>query len=199
MKRQLFPAVVLFFVPFLFSCSTPAGPEGNKPEEDSIVMTRAPRRDLKTDCRQLRREARRMDSTLLKQTEIDKNLGIKAIKAFTRLAYECPDDSVSPIYLIKAAQVAQAIRNVPQAKTALDKCIADYPNFKDRPAALFLLAQLYDETTYLNNELEAKKLYQKIIDEYPKSPWADNAKGALKFIGKSDKQIIEELEKKQKK
>jgi TolA-binding protein len=78
----------------------------------------------------------------------------------------------------------------------LDKCIADYPSFKNRAAALFLLAQLYDEPGYLNDEQEAKKLYQKIIDEHPKSDWASSAKGALSFIGKSDQQIMEELKKK---
>jgi TolA-binding protein len=102
---------------------------------------------------------------------------------------------LSPVYLVKTAQIAQAINNIPQAKVVLDKCIADYPNFKNRPAALFLLAQLYDEPTYLNNEQEAKLLYQKIIDEHPKSDWAQSAKGAIKFIGMSDNQIMEQLKK----
>lgn len=192
MRAIFFPGIVFFLV--LFSCSAPAERQ-NKPEEDSLAASPTPKNFI-TNCRLLHREALRMDSILLRETEIHKALGIKAIKAFTGLAYECPEDSLSPVFLIKTAQVAQAIQNVPQAKTALDKCIADYPNFKDRPAALFLLATLYDEATYLNNEQEAKTLYQKIVDEYPKSPWADNAKGALKFIGKSDRQIMEELKKK---
>jgi outer membrane protein assembly factor BamD (BamD/ComL family) len=137
-----------------------------------------------------------MDSVLLTQTEMDSNAANKAIRAFTDFAFYCSNDTLSPVYLVKTAQIAQAINNIPQAKVVLDKCIADYPNFKNRPVALFLLAQLYDEPTYLNNEQEAKLLYQKIIDEHPKSDWAQSAKGAIKFISLSDNQIMEQLKKK---
>ncbi len=145
------------------------------------------------DCKNYYAEAKKLDSTLLKETDLNPSLANKAIKAFTNFAYYCQADSLSPIYLIKSAQVAKAINNYPQAKIVLDKCIADYPNFKNRAAALFLLAQLYDDAGAMNNETEAQKIYQQIIIEYPKSDWAKSAKGALTFIGKSDAQIMEEL------
>ncbi|MDP1803116.1 MAG: tetratricopeptide repeat protein [Bacteroidota bacterium] len=149
-----------------------------------------------SDCKKLLAEAKKMDSILLKELEVKKDVATKGIKAFTDYAFYCANDSLCPIFLIKTAQVAQSINNIPQAKIVLDKCIADYPTSKHRPAALFLLAQLYDEATYLNDESEAKKLYQKIIDEYPKSDWAKSSQGALTFVGKSDAQIMEELKKK---
>ncbi|MDX2174648.1 MAG: tetratricopeptide repeat protein [Bacteroidota bacterium] len=150
------------------------------------------------DCKNYYTEAKKLDSILLKEIDVNPDLANKAIKAFTNFAYYCHSDSMSPVYLIKTAQVARSINNTPQAKIVLDKCIADYPNFKNRPAALFLLAQVYDEPGALNSETEAQKIYQKIIDEYPKSDWAKSAKGALTFIGKSDAQIMEELKKKKK-
>jgi len=152
-----------------------------------------------TDCKKLYAEARRMDSILLTETEINKTSATKAIKAFTDFSSYCASDSLSPVYLIKTAQVARAINNIPQAKLVLERCIETYPSFKNRPAALFLLAQLYDENTYLNNEHEAKKLYEQIINEYPKSDWAMSAKGAISFLGKSDEEILKELKKKQRK
>lgn len=151
-----------------------------------------------TSCKTLAANAAKMDSVLLKQTEIDTLSANKAMKAFTDFAYYCQSDSMSPIYLIKTAQIARAVNNIPQAKLVLDHCVNTYPSFKDRPAALFLLAQLFDEPTYLNNEFEAGKLYQKIIDEYPKSDWALSAKGALGFMGKSDAEILKELKRKNK-
>ena len=54
---------------------------------------------------------------------------------------------------------------------------------------MFMLAQLYDEDNYMNDEMKAKELYEKIISEFPKSDWAENAKAGLKYIGKSDVQI----------
>lgn len=134
-----------------------------------------------------------MDSTLLSQTELDNASANRAIKAFTDFAWYCQGDTLSPVYLIKCAQVAKAVNNIPQAKLVLDRCIGSYPGFKNRPAALFLLAQLYDEPTYLNDEHEAKQLYEKIINEYPASEWVESAKGALRFIGKSDDEIMKDL------
>lgn len=198
--RFPFPqASLLSFVFVLAACSA-ADKEanGNAAAADTLAKAKTPVSEFTADCRLLRREAFRMDSILLTHMEMDEAEARKAIEAFANLAHYCPGDSTSPVYLIKTAQVSRAINNIPQAKLALDKCIADYPNFKDRAAALFLLAQLYDEVTYLNDEQEAKILYQKIIDEHPKSSWAESAKGAIRFIGKTDEQIMEELKKKRK-
>jgi TolA-binding protein len=163
---------------------------------DSVITpsTKAP--NYLADCKSYYTEARKLDSILLKELDLNPTLANKAIKAFTNFAYYCQSDSMSPMYLIKTAQVARAINNMPQAKIVLDKCISDYPTFKNRAAALFLLAQIYDDPGALNSETEAQKIYQKIIDEHPKSDWAKSAKGALTFIGKSDAQIMEELKKK---
>lgn len=150
------------------------------------------------DCKNYYAQAKKLDSILLKEIDLNVTLANKAIKAFTDFAYYCQADSLSPMYLVKSAQVAKAINNYPQAKIVLDKCIADYPNFKNRAAALFLLAQLYDDAGVMNSETEAQKIYLQIIAEYPKSDWAKSAKGALTFIGKSDAQIMEELKRKEK-
>jgi TolA-binding protein len=199
MKVNLKCSLALFTTLFLFSCSTHQDKKNNEEKKSTVAdSTRLLEKNYLTDCKKLFAEARRMDSILLSQTEVNKSSAVAAIKAFTDFAFYCQSDSLSPVYLIKTAQVARAINNIPQAKLALDKCIETYPSFRNRPAALFLLAQLYDENTYLNNEEEAKKIYQKIIDEYPKSDWAVSAKGAISFIGKTDEEILKELKRKQK-
>jgi outer membrane protein assembly factor BamD (BamD/ComL family) len=187
-----FPAVLLLF---LFSCSTGSNDENAKAKEAKDSNYHSPKAYF-TDCKKYYAEARKMDSILLQQTQVDKNSANKAIKAFTDFAYYCVNDSLSPVFLIKTAQVARVINNIPQAKLALDKCLETYPNFKNRPAAIFLLAQLYDEPGYLNDEKEAKKLYEQIINEYPKSDWALSAQGAIVFLGKSDEEILKEFKKK---
>jgi len=196
MRHRFFLSQVLFLSLFV-SCKPEKSETPQNSEKDSVVLKKT-NSDFMFDCKLLKKEALKMDSLILKQTETNVQLANNAIKAFTDFVYHCAFDSVAPIYLIKTAQIAQAVNNTQQAKVVLEKCITDYPNFKNRAAAIFLLAQLYDETTYLNNEEEAKVLYQKIIDEYPKSDWASSARGALKFIGKSDQQIIEAFNKKKK-
>lgn len=182
----------------VFSCSSNAPsekPAASAPKADTPGRLA---KNYFTDCKKLFKEAHYMDSVLMTQTEVDKAKASEAIKAFTDFAYYCESDTLSPMFLIKTAQVARAINNIPQAKVVLDKCIETYPSFKNRPAAMFLLAQLYDERTYLNNEYEAERIYKQIIDEYPKSDWAISAKGAIQFIGKTDEEILNELKKKRK-
>jgi len=198
MKTFFIQRVLLTTFLFFSSCSDDHSGNESEVRKNTVVDSNARlAKNYLTDCRKLFAEAKYMDSVLLNETEINKTSANKAIRAFTDYAYYCQSDSLCPVYLIKTAQVARVINNIPQAKLALDKCIQSYPSFKNRPAALFLLAQLYDENTYLNNEAEAKKLYEEIINDYPKSDWAVSAKGAISFIGKSDDEILRELKKKQ--
>jgi TolA-binding protein len=194
-KNKLIPALSSFLFIFIIfsSCSeekSSAGESGTNQDSSARLN-----KNFFSDCDKLLAEAKKNDSILLQQTEVEQNSANAAIKAFADYANYCHNDSVSPVYLIKCAQVARVVNNIPQAKIVLEKCVQDYPRFRDRPAALFLLAQLYDENTYLNNESEAKKLYEEIIEEYPTSDWALSAKGALGFLGKTDEQIMEELKK----
>jgi outer membrane protein assembly factor BamD (BamD/ComL family) len=191
----LFFFLVVFV--FLSDCtSSPAPVDSIGVGQDSGKQSPSQKVDYLSNCKHLYGEALHMDSVLLSQNEVVYESANKAIKAFTDFAYYCASDSLSPIYLIKTAQIARVIDNIPQAKIALEKCMDGYPNFNNRAAAIFLLAQLYDEATYLNDEHEARKLYQKIIEEYPKSEWAMNAKAAVKLLGKTDEEIIKEFTKK---
>src|SRR5690606_34104877 len=97
------------------------------------------------DCTKLRAEAFAIDSMLLQQVETDDSLAASAIKAFTDFAYYCHNDSMSPVYLVKTAQVARTVGNIPQAQRALEFCIREFRDFSGRPATLFLLAQLYED------------------------------------------------------
>ena len=187
---------IIVIILFLNACSQSNIKSNDFQSPDTANINLVQKNINYKSCSVLYNEARKIDSILLHQNDLNKNSATTAIQAFINFANFCKDDSLAPVYLIKTAQVSIAIKNIPQAKIVLDRCIEDYPNFKDKSAALFLLAQLFDEPTYLNNEAEAKRLYEKIISEFPKSDWALSAKGAIAFIGKSDKQILEELKKK---
>ncbi len=197
MKKHAFLVLMLGVWIFFNACTSSTKPnDSEKGAADSTASSPVKKPDYLGDCKKLYGEVRLMDSVLLTQTEVVYETANKAIKAFTDFAYYCASDSLSPIYMINTAQIARVIDNIPQAKIVLDKCIDGYPNFNNRASAIFLLAQLYDEANYLNDEHEARKLYQKIIDEYPKSEWAMNSKAAIKLLGKTDEEIIKEFTKK---
>lgn len=149
-------------------------------------------------CTTLLNEAKRLDNILLKATVVNNNIAEQAIKAFYEFASNCKTDTLAPVFLVKAGQVAQSINKYTQAQSFFVKCNEEFPKFKNRGAALFLLAQLYDNSTMLNNESEARTIYEQIIREYPKSPFADDSKACIKNLGKTDEQLVEEFLKKNK-
>ena len=174
---------------------------GEKPAEQPAPVkkettTRRDPNNFVSDCRDLYSKARELDSILQQQLQAETGLGNQAIAAFTDFAYYCNNDTLSPVYLIKSAQVARAISNIPQAQKSLQYCIDNYRNSVHRPAAIFLLAQLHEDKTYLNDRDEAQRLYQQVIDEYPESDWAESAKGAMAMMGKTDEEIIRFLKRK---
>lgn len=200
MKNILHVSFLFIILSFIFSCSNnPQSSHHQNPSPDTVLTQTRLAKNFLTDCKKLFREAKSLDSILLQQMEIDTVMATKAITAFVDFAYYCQSDSMSPVYLIKTAQVARAINNLQQAQAALQHCIDTYLNFENRAAALFMLAQLYEEPGKLNNITEAKRLYEKVISEYPKSDWALNAKAALKFLGKTSEEIVKEFEKQNKK
>lgn len=195
--KQIILLILAAFVVFLmfYNCT------GKKTEDqketttkkDSVQSTNSV---YTTECRSLYLDAVKNDSIILAATEVDPDVGNKAIKSFADFAFYCPDDSLAPVFLLKAGQIAASINNLPQAQVCFEKCYKDFPKFNNRGAAMFLLAQLYDEPHLLNDEDKARELYGKIINSFPNTEWAKQADAARGLLGKTDAQIIKEFEKK---
>lgn len=148
------------------------------------------------DCPGLLIKAKHLDSLLLSSEVLDPKLANEAIILFNGFGSNCASDSLAPEFLLKAGQVAQAIKNYTKAEEMYKKCTADFPKYKNRAAALFLLARLYDEEMMLNNETAAKIIYSQIVMEYPNSAYANDSKASLNNMGKTDEQLVKEFLKK---
>ncbi|MES2762101.1 MAG: tetratricopeptide repeat protein [Bacteroidota bacterium] len=150
------------------------------------------------ECTKLFNEAKMNDDILLRATVLNEDVAQKAMIAFYNYANLCKKDSLAPVFLVKAGQVAQSIGKYSQAQAFFVKCKDEFVDFKNRGAALFLLAQLYDDPMKLNNEPEARKIYNQIIREYPESSFASDSKAAIQNLGKTDEQLVQEFLKKNK-
>lgn len=193
MKKQL-SFIITGTVLLFLSCGNPTDEKKTETIKTDSVLTEP----VPGDCASYLKAAKKADSVLMVATTMNKADAEKALSAFNQFASFCRKDSLAPVFLLKGGQVARSIENYTQAQAMLKQCADDYPDFKNRGAALFLSAQLYDEVSMLNNEEEAKKLYQQIIKEYPKSPYAGDSKACLNNLGKSDEQLIQEFLKKNK-
>ncbi len=189
----LFVAIIVFFL--FYNCS---GKKEETPQQSPATQIQSGGSEITTNCRDLYLEALKHDSIILNATEVNTKVANAAIKAFADFSFHCKSDSLAPIYLLKAGQIATTINNMPQAQISYEKIINDFPNFKNRGAAMFLLAQLYDEQRYLNNEDKALELYNKIISLYQGTEWAVNAAAARNLLGKTDEEIVKEFLKKNK-
>lgn len=189
----LFVAIIVFFL--FYNCS---GNKEETPQQTSTPQVQTGSSELTTNCRDLFLEAQKHDSIILNATEVNTQVANAAIKAFADFSFYCKNDSLAPVYLLKAGQIATTINNMPQAQISYEKIINDFPNFKNRGAAMFLLAQLYDEQKYLNDEDKALELYNKIISLYQGTEWAVNAAAARNVLGKTDEEIVKEFLKKNK-
>lgn len=190
----LFVALIVFFL--FYNCS---GKKEETPQQNAPKQEQKGGSELTSNCRELYLAALKHDSIILNATEVKTDEANAAIKAFADFSFYCKSDSLAPIFLLKAGQIATVINNMPQAQISFETIIKDFPNFKNRGAAMFLLAQLYDEQKYLNNEDKALELYNKIISTFPGSEWAKNADAARNLLGKTDEEIMKEFLKKNKK
>ncbi len=152
-----------------------------------------PTTNFNLNCLNALKNAQHCDSILLVATSFSKIDAENAVTAFTIFASTCKDDSLAPVFLLKAGQVAQSLGKFTQAMDCFNKCINIYDKFKNRGVAMFLLAQLFDDSKMLNNEEEAKKIYEEITKQYPKSEWAINAELCIKNLGKTDEELMKEF------
>lgn len=147
-------------------------------------------------CAYYLKQCKVLDDTILKSTEYNEHLAIKANNTFVKYALLCNNDSLSPEYLFKAAQLSQTLNKIEMSEKYLKKIIQDYPKSKLIPAVKFLLAEYYADVNLLNQPQKAKELFNNIIKEYPHTVWAQNAAAALQWIGKSDEELLKELKQK---
>jgi tetratricopeptide (TPR) repeat protein len=104
-----------------------------------------------------------------------------------------PEKSVNLI--LKAAGVAKSIENFNQATQLYYNVAMREPVHPKSPTALFMMAFIYEND--LQNMTKAKETYEDFLKKFPEDKdYADDAKMALKNLGKSPEDLIKEFEKK---
>ena len=126
---------------------------------------------------------------LNKQGELVYNLEM----ACTDFATRFPDDSLAPVFLVRAFENDMRLNWYERAIGIIDHFIKAYPEHKKAPELLFHKAFIYDEN--LNNDSKAGETYRLFIKKYPKHPLVKDAENSIKFLGLSPEEILKELEK----
>ena len=118
------------------------------------------------------------------------------ITAYTKFSDNFPQDTLAPVCLYKAAQMAMSLNQYQRALTILDNAATKYPTFRRLPDCIFLQAFIYDDK--MKDTAKARAKYQEVITKFPQSAYAEQARGAIPLLGLSNEEIIKKFDTKNK-
>ena len=135
------------------------------------------------------------DQILIDPDELGVNraASLKYVDAVEALALVSPQDPGVPEHLYTAAEVARSMRTFPKAMSLYDWLIDTYPKSEKTPNALFIKGFILEQD--YNRTEEAKEIYERFLEEFPTHDMAESAKFLLSNLGKTDEEILSQIEK----
>ncbi len=121
-------------------------------------------------------------------TKVDMPTGETLVKMYVGFATDYPTDSLAPMYLMKAADVAMNINRGDIAIKYLDRVIKDYSDYEKLPDCYFMRGYVYE--TVLADTDKAKQAYELFLFQYPNHPLAADIRIIIQNLSLSDEEII---------
>jgi tetratricopeptide (TPR) repeat protein len=131
------------------------------------------------------------------KTGINKSAALKYVDAVEAFALVAPNDESVPRHLYGAAEVARSLRTFPKAMSLYDWILENYPTSEKAPNVLFIKGFILEQD--YNRDEEARSVYEEFLAKYPTHQMAESAQFLLNNLGKTDEEILREIEKKRKK
>ncbi len=125
---------------------------------------------------------------------IDEKVAGEFIQTCEAYAKANPTDDKSPDYLLKAGETARTMKNFTKGIALYDRIITEYSDHPKAAQALFLKGFTLDND--MDQQEQAKTVYESFLVKYPSNEFADDTKFLLENLGKSDDEIIKSFEKK---
>ena len=138
-------------------------------------------------------EISKMESDMKISQKIDSSAVIDLLSAYQNFASRYADDSLSPEYLYKAAGLATGFSLGNQAVEIYESIIHTYPGYRKIPECYFMEAFTYENV--IGDNAKAYEYYNEFLNKYPQHDLADDARAAIKFLGKSPDELVREFEK----
>lgn len=130
------------------------------------------------------------DSVFASPAAIDTNVATQLTTYYVDFADKYPSDSLTPSYLIKAAETQANILNTDYAVQLYQRIIDNYPDFEDVPMCLFLMGNAYEQNCQYD---KAKAAYQDFVEKYPDHYMAETARLMISMVGMSPEEMLETI------
>ncbi len=128
----------------------------------------------------------------------NQNEAMEAMRMYVEFSTKYPNDSLTPEYLFRAADIAQGTGNYEQAAEYLETILEKHTMYVKYQDVLFSAALVYDN--YLENvnhgDERAIQLYDLIINKYPGSNYAEQSKTLKTYVGKPDSVFYNDIRRK---
>ncbi len=132
-------------------------------------------------------------NVLLSNGTIIKDSAEKLIERYQTYHQNWPEDSISSDYLFKAIDLSINLPRNNESLKLISAYLKSYPETYHAGVALFLEGFIYDQQ--IGDTARARQSYEKLIKTFPEHDFADDAKNALNFLGKSPEELIKSFEK----
>lgn len=130
------------------------------------------------------------DSVLMLDIVADPLMADTMIDMYSNFAMRFPKDSLAPLYLFRAAEVAANVGKTDNALDFLDQLIEKYPNYEDLGGAYFLIGYTYENAGKFDL---AKEAYGTFVEQYPEHPLAADTKKMIPQLGLSPEEVLAKL------
>ena len=118
----------------------------------------------------------------------DDSEALEMLKMYRQFANDFADDSLAPVYMMRAAELSVNLGQTEQAVGLLDSVITLYPGFEDIAGCMFLKGYAYESGEQYE---EAKEAYTQFVESYPDHYLAQDTKKMLQYIGMSPEAMFE--------
>ena len=129
-----------------------------------------------------------MNSAMLES--IDTAKGNQLLSLYIQFADTYPTDTLAPVYLHRAAQIATGMGLIDDMGVCYDRVIDNYPNYSKLDECF------YEKGLSLDNagrKDAARIAYQEFLDEYPDHFLADDIRKAIPLLNMSDELLLDFL------
>ena len=114
----------------------------------------------------------------------------QAINLYRTFAHDFPNDSLAPVYLMRAADASISVGLPEQAVDLLDSIILLYPGFEDLGGCCFLKGYAYETAEQYD---KAREAYTYFVDNYPDHYLASDTRKTLPYLGMSPEEMFEAI------
>lgn len=119
---------------------------------------------------------------------MDDSEAVEMLELYRQFAADFPEDSLTPGYLMRAADLCINIGQTEQAISLIDTVLTLYPGYEDIAGCYFMKGYAYDSAEQYE---EAREAYTYFVENYPDHYLANDTRKMLDYLGMTPEEMFD--------